>query len=500
MNTNRLLITACAVFVAGAMARAQEAIPAPAPRPVPAVAPMAPAQVTIPAPEPRPVPVVAPMLPELPELPGDFDLEKIKEMQERVQAKMEAHRADLELFAADMAAGMRGKIGVAAPVLAAQQVFKGRFESDDRLYERGQRALESCRWDEALESFTQVAGRAAARADGALYWKAYTLNKLGRRDEALAALAELRKSYASSRWLDDAKALEIEVKQASGQTVKPESETDEDLKLMALNGIMQSDPDRALPLLENLLKSSQSPKLKERALFVLAASDVPRGRQLLEQVARGGAGDPDLQLKAINFIGARSKKQDNRQLLWEIYSGSNDAHVKRALLSAFMAARDKEHLLQAAKTEKSQQLRMDAISMLGASAAQPELWEIYQAETSADVKERILHSMASGGNADRILEVARTEKDPKLRRAAIHSLGSMRSAQTGDNLVSLYGSESDAGVKRAIVDSLSGQRNAKALVELARKETDPRAKREIVSRLSGMKSKEAADYLMELLK
>ena len=76
----------------------------------------------------------------------------------------------------------------------------------------------------------------------------------------------------------------------------------------------------------------------------------------------------------------------------------------------------------------------------------------------------------------------------------------MNTPATGDALVSLYTSESDPAAKRAIVDSLHSERNAKALVDLARKESDPAMKREIVARLSRMKSKEAADYLMELLK
>ena len=488
MNRDRILTSMCAVLLAGAMARAQGPLPSPEPQPATVIAPVPPA------------PPLPPMPPELPVLSGDFDLQDLAGIQEGVQAEMKARQFEFEAMAAKVATSADAKFALKAAAMASQFNYKGRNESDDRLYERGQRALDGRRWDEALELFTQVAARAASRADGALYWKAYTLNKLGRRDEALSAVAELRKSHASSRWMDDAKGLEVEIKQAAGQPVKPEAEGDEDLKLMALNGIMQSDPDRALPLLENLLKSSQSPKLKERALFVLAQSDSQRGRQVLEQVARGGAGNPDLQLKAIGFIGARSRNQDSRQLLWEIYSNSGDVHVKRALLGAFMSSRDKEHLLQVAKSEKSQQLRMDAISMLGASAAQAELWAIYQAEATPEVKERILHSMVAGGNSDRLLEVARTEKDPKLRRTAIHALGSMRSAQTGDSLVALYGPESDAGVKRAILDSLSGQRNAKSLVDLARKETDPQMKREIVGRLSGMKSKEASDYLMELLK
>jgi hypothetical protein len=312
--------------------------------------------------------------------------------------------------------------------------------ADDRLYQDGQRALDSRHWDQALEDFNQVAARAGSRADGALYWKAYTLNKLGRRDEAVAAIAELRKSYAGSRWLDDAKALEVEVKQAAGQKVSPESESDEDLKLMAINGLMQSDSERAIPLLENLLKGAQSPKLKERALFVLAQSSAPKAQQLLEQVARGG-GNPDLQAKAINYLGVAGRKQGagNGQLLSEIYASTNDANVKLAILSAYIASHDTEHLLQVAKTEKMPELRIGAIRFVG----------------------------SSGG---------------------------------GDALVAIYASDQDRQVKQTIVETLFARSNAKALVDLAHSEKDPEMKKIIVRFLSTMKGKEATDYLMEILK
>jgi hypothetical protein len=345
-------------------------------------------------------------------------------------------------------ADVRVKVGTLEPMALAQ--IGGMFprprrtDSDDRLYQDGQRALDSRRWDQALEDFNQVAARAGSRADGALYWKAYTLNKLGRRDEAVAAIAELRKSYASSRWLDDAKALEVEVKQAAGQKVSPESESDEDLKLMAINGLMQSDSERAIPLLENLLKGAQSPKLKERALFVLAQSSVPKAQQLLEQVARGG-GNPDLQVKAINYVGVARRKPGagNGQLLSEIYAATNDANVKRAILSAYMANRDTEHLLQIAKTEKALELRLDAIRYAGGVPSGP------------------------GG---------------------------------GDALVAIYGSEQDRQVKQTIVETLFAHGNAKAMVDLARAEKDTEMKKTIVRYLSTMRGKEATDYLMEILK
>ena len=190
------------------------------------------------------------------------------------------------------------------------------------LYETGQAALDNHAWEQALSKFNQVIASGNSRAEGALYWKAYALNKLGRRDEALAAIAELGKSYPNSRWLEDAKVLEMETKQASGQPVSPENESDEDLKLLALNGLMQSDPDRALPLVENLLKGNQSPKLKRNAVYVIAQNSSPRAQQLLEQVARGSV-NPDLQIVAIRYLAQSKRNQLNIvRLLWEIYGST----------------------------------------------------------------------------------------------------------------------------------------------------------------------------------
>ena len=368
---------------------------------------------------------------------------------------------------------------------------------DDRLLEKGKAAIDAGNWDEALEAFGAIASGKGAHADEALYWKAYALNKISRRAEALTALAQLRKGYAGSRWLDDAKALELEIRAASGQKVNPDSEPDEDLKLMALNGLMNSDPERALPILEKLLQGNQSPKLKERALFVLSQSDSAKGRQFLLQVARGGS-NPDLQMKAIHYLGIMGSKE-NRQVLADLYAGSNDPNVKRAVLHGFMVSGDREHLLQAAKSEKNPDLRKEAIHQLGISGGQSELWLLYQAEPTVEVKEDILHSMFIGGNSDKLLEVARNEKDARLRRAAIHSLGLMGGEHTGATLVSMYSSESDPALRGEIVNALFIQGNAKAMVDLARKETNPELKKTIVSKLSIMGSKDATEYMLELL-
>src|ERR1039457_3210546 len=120
---------------------------------------------------------------------------------------------------------------------------------------------------------------------------------------------------------------------------------------MAINGLMQSDPERAIPLLEGLLKGSASPKVKRNTLFVLAMNNSPKAQALVEQIARGGA-NPDMQLKAISYMNDRRKPNNNAQILSEIYAATNDLAVKRAILQAYGMMRDKDRLLQAAKTEK----------------------------------------------------------------------------------------------------------------------------------------------------
>jgi HEAT repeat protein len=98
------------------------------------------------------------------------------------------------------------------------------------------------------------------------------------------------------------------------------------------------------------------------------------------------------------------------------------------------------------------------------------------------------------------VEIAKNEKDIKVRRQAIQKLGNERNAAAGDALVSIYSSETDQDVKRSIIDALSNQHNAKAMVAAAKAEKDSRMQQRIVERLAGMKNPEATEYLMELLR
>lgn len=503
MSYSRTLTPVYSLLATALLALAQTPLPAPAPRP--AVAPMAPMPPMPPMPPMSPTPPLPPIDIDLGDLDEHMSLarEMAKEMTERfkpeLEYQLEAVREQVGRMKLDLAfapQNINAPRAPTPPMPPKEITFRGM--NDDRLYSAGQRALDNREWQQAIEPFSQVVSRNGSRVDGALFWKAYALGKLGRRDEAAATIAELRKSYAASRWLDDAKALELELKQASGQNVSPEAESDEELKLMAINGLMQSDPERAIPLLEGLLKGSASPKVKRNTLFVLAQSNSPKAQALVQQIARGGA-NPDLQLKAVSYMNER-RSPNNPQILSEIYASTNDVAVKRAILQSYAGMRDKDRLLQAAKTEKTPELREAAIGYLAGNSGNPELWQLYQTETTPEGKRQLLRYMYSNGSADRLLEVVRNEKDPKVRADAMRALASQKTGVTADTMVSLYNAEQDSQIKQGILDGLYSQRNAKALVDIARAEKDTKLKLRIVERLSNMKSKEAIDYLEELLK
>jgi HEAT repeat protein len=367
----------------------------------------------------------------------------------------------------------------------------------DELYDQGREAIEDGRYDRAVDRFNRLIEMKTNRTDAALYWKAYAQNKLGQRSEALTTLAELEKSFRDGRWMKDAKALEIDIRQSFGQTVSPEAQSDEELKMYALNALMQSDPERALPAIEKILGGQNSIKLKEKALFVLTQSRSARAREILATIAKGGA-NPDLQLRAIRYIGIMGGA-DSRPILDDVYRSSTDPAVKRAILQSFMTSQDRARLLSLAKTEKDASLRGQSVHWLGVMHADAELAELYQTETSVEVKKAILQAMFVG-NSDKLIDLAKNEKDPELRRSAIHNLGLMRRPGSTETLTAIYASDTNTDVRKAVINALFLQQNAGALITLARAEKNVEMKKEIVQKLALIHSKEAMDYLAELLK
>src|SRR5467141_2278203 len=253
-----------------------------------------------------------------------------------------------------------------------------KIERLQELYDDGREDLDEDRYDRAAAKFKQLADMNGPQSDAALYWKAYAENRMGKRDMALGTIADFKRRFPQSRWQKDAGALEIEVRQSTGQPVKPADQSDEELKMLAIQGLMNSDSERAMPLFEKVLNGSASPKEKSKALFVLAQSGSPQAREILGKIARGQS-NPELQRKAVEYLGLFGGAEA-RKTLADVYASSSDASVKHAILRSYMIGGDHERLFAAAKSEKDESLRREAIRQLGLVHGISELEQLYQAE------------------------------------------------------------------------------------------------------------------------
>jgi len=376
------------------------------------------------------------------------------------------------------------------------------IESDERrdaeaeLYERGTDAIDDEEWSRAIDIFRKVVAMNGKRTDGALYWLAYAQTKAGRGGEALETIAALVRTRPKSRWTKDAKALEMDIKQTSGQHVDPANVNDEELKLIAIQGLLSTSPERALPLLQKIVDGPYSRRVKEQALFVLSQSPSDSAAQLIASIARGTA-HPELQTEAIKYLGVAGRRHIG--LLGEVYRSTNSVEVKKEILRAYMVAGARGPISVAAHSEKDPHLRAEAVRQLGVMGGTSELQELYRAETSPEVKKIIIESIFVGGGSDALLEIARGEPDDQLRATAVRTLGLMGQERTASMLVSFYRNDTNKKVRRAALEGLFVQNNARALVDLAKQEKDPQWKREIVQKLSVMNSKDATDYLTSLL-
>lgn len=391
---------------------------------------------------------------------------------------------------------------------------------EDQMYAQANDALNAGNYQEAAAKFSQVADMKARKADGALYWKAYALNKMGNRTDAASAIARLRSQYPKSAWLKDATAMEMEWKQGRGVSQgvsggvdggvavgvgggvgsgrgRGEGTSDDDIKSQALFGLMNNDPERGVPICQDIMKNAnQSSKLKERCLFLLAQNDSPKAQEVVLGVAKGNSG-PELQIRAIRNIGVSGDRYI--PTLTEIYSSTTDAKVKSAVLGAYMTSGAKGELLKAINTEKDPDMRRRAIRQLGPMGASKELEQLYGSTQSADDQEAIIQALAITGDTGLLSKIAKTGANVDVRKRAIRSLG-ITGDQSHAVLLEIYNTDKDPEIRKSVTDALFVSGGCAEMVALARKEADLDVKKSLINKISLMNCKEGRDYMMELLK
>jgi hypothetical protein len=275
-------------------------------------------------------------------------------------------------------------LGLLAPAARAEpdppQNAAPPAQTADTAYSAGATALDEKRWRDAVGDFDQVIKANAAKADAALYWKAYALNKLNSVDLADATCRQLRTQFPASRWNRDCSTLRLTQQPGEIQIAIPpinipsfdidlgnpwggaSKDPNADIKILALSSLMHRDPAQAIPLLRGILTGDQPVSVKKHALFVLTQSKAPEADALMRDLIAGKMG-VELQRQAIQSSGIyRGRRSDDA--LVEAYRATADEQVKRAVISSLYLAGDDERLVELARAEKNLELKRRIVAQL----------------------------------------------------------------------------------------------------------------------------------------
>jgi len=362
-------------------------------------------------------------------------------------------------------------------------------------YDEGQKSLREQNWTAAAEQFKEAIKIDKSTADASMYWRAHALYKAGRSKEAERQLKTLERKYPDSRWVKEAQVLQIEHSDTAPvlADVVDENGMDEDLRMFALAQLMDRDPERALPLVLDMLKTTGSESVRSDTLFMLGMSDDPRAQEAIAQIARDSK-DPDLQANAIHMLGI-SDNQPSIELLADLYQESDSIEVKQAVIQAYMIGDESGELVRILsgllKTETSPELQRDIIRTLGIMDATDELRNIYPTLKDNETKAAVLEAYFLAGDTQILRQVLETETNPELRRAAIQGIAMEDDEGAAELLESIYDKATSIEEKKVILESLVMMDDAKTLaLKIVRTETDVELQGEAIHMLGVMEATE----------
>lgn len=273
--------------------------------------------------------------------------------------------------------------------------------NDNSPYAVGTRAMNEQRWQDAIHAFDKVIAAKEKRSDAALYWKAYSLNKLRRHSDAAAICNTLHAQYADSPWNKDCDVLFIsnpdinvnltdKINQSMNIHVHPDVhfhpdihpdvhpdihidpivipninidiKNNPDMKILELNSMLNQDPAKAIPILRDILNGNQSDGTKKHAIFVLAQNKSPEAQAMLHDVIAGKMG-LELQRQAITMSALFQGKRDDGTLV-QVYRTTSDRQIKKSIISAFFLTQDAPHLVELARSEKDLELKRTIVAQL----------------------------------------------------------------------------------------------------------------------------------------
>ncbi len=402
----------------------------------------------------------------------------------------------------------------------------------DSLYRAARAALSDGDYKKAAALFGRINQTfpKSAYASRALYYQAFALYRSGDGADLHNALSALRQFASSNpangahgdaatlrtrictalaRQGDASCAERIAVQAESAAAPCPSDDDDNDVRIAALNGLLQMDADRAIPILRKVLarRDACSIGIRRKALFLVSQKESPETADILVSVARSDP-EPELRTQAVFWL---SQVEDPKvvTILDSIATHPGDESVReRALFSLSQQSdtRGLDALRHAAESEDMpSELREKAVFWIGQSGGASSvkyLKDLFARTKNDEIKEKVLFGVSQhSGEGDWLLGIGADPNVSKdIRKKAVFW------ASQGDvgigRFVGLYDRTTDQDIREQVIFAIS-QRNdsgaVDALMHIAKTDKDQELRKKAVFWLGQSSDPRAAKFLQELI-
>jgi HEAT repeat protein len=436
--------------------------------------------------------------------------------------------------------------------LQAVQLDTARDQQDatDSLWRAAGRALNRGDYTGAAKLYDEVSRRypSTTRAGDAQYWGAFALYKTADATQlrlARTMLETQRNQYPRARTLRAAPALLARIqtalaqqgdeaaarwlaehargpargrapKRADAPSRAPQAgcardDDEDDLRMAALNGLLQMDAASAVPILRKVLarRDPCAAALRRKALFLVSQKRTTETEEILLDAARN---DPDAEVRRQGVFWLSQVPTDRAvTMLDSILRTSQDRELQEKAVFA-LSQHESPHAGEilrayAERADAPTDVRAQAIFWLGQRHGVDNaeyLRALYARLPNQDLKEKVLFSVSQLGGVDNVrwlMDLAVNQQEaPELRKKALFWAGQNGAAIV--ELVALYDRMHDEEMKQQLV-FVYAQRSEPAavdkLIAIAKAEPNHELRKKAIFWLGQSHDPRAAQALLEII-
>jgi HEAT repeat protein len=194
--------------------------------------------------------------------------------------------------------------------------------------------------------------------------------------------------------------------------------------------LSQVGSERAVGALDSILRTATDRRLQDKAIFALSQQDSPRAREALRTYAERADAPDALREQAVFWIG-QSGGEESSTWLRGLFGRTKSEELRRKILFSLSQMGDPESVkwLVGVARDRTQPLetRKQALFWAGqGGASMTDLASLYGSFEDREMKDHLIfvYSQREEPAAlDKLLEIARRDSDPDLRKKALFWLG-----------------------------------------------------------------------------